>query len=172
MSKAGRNKSGSQQHCILLKSTSSRSRLQVATSVNLKLLTRVVAKATSKAAQRSFRGQAQDAFESSSLFTALNRVLDDTHQELAREVRLENATEHPLRKSRRGSRTVPSHHHPRLVRGTAPPPSRTPKVERERGEKLQDRHQHEGAPRDHRHVFRSHRGCHQRCTRRACTFQR
>ena len=70
----GKNKSGSQKYCILLNSTSSASRRQVATIVDRSLLTRVVAAATSTVAQRSFRGRAPDAFaKSSSLLRALKR---------------------------------------------------------------------------------------------------
>ena len=86
VSKAGKNKSGSQKYCILLHSTSSASRRQVYTSVDRSLLTRVVAAATSTAAQRSFRGRAPYPFaKSSSLLHALKRVIDDTRQELSRE---------------------------------------------------------------------------------------
>jgi hypothetical protein len=83
VSKAGKNKSGSQKYCILLHSTPSARRRQVYTSVDHSLLTRVVAAATSAVAQRSFRGRAPDPF--ASLRGALKRVIDDTRQELARE---------------------------------------------------------------------------------------
>jgi hypothetical protein len=93
VSKAGKNKSGSQQHGMLLKRKSPASRLLVATSVDHELLRRVVAKATSTVAQTSFRGRAQDAFaSSSSLLITLKRMINDTRQELARE-RLESATD-------------------------------------------------------------------------------
>ena len=86
VSKAGKNKSGSQKYCILLHSTSSARRRQVYTSVDHSLLTRVMAAATSAAAQRSFRGRAPYPFaKSSSLLGALTRMIDDTRQELARE---------------------------------------------------------------------------------------
>ena len=86
VSKAGKNKSGSQKYCILLHSTRSARRRQVYTSVDHDLLTRVAAGATSAVAQRSFRGRAPDPFaKSSSLLGALKRMIDDTRQELARE---------------------------------------------------------------------------------------
>ena len=113
VSKAGKNKSKSQQYCILLNSTSSASRRQVATSVDRDLLTRVVAKATSKAAQRSFRGRAPDAFaHSSSLLRALKQILDDTRQEVARE--------------RPQSSTDPSQIQARVARRPKPPPPPLP----------------------------------------------
>ena len=86
VSKAGKNKSGSQKYCILLHSTRTPRRRQVYTSVDHDLLTRVVAGATSAVAQRSYRGRAPDPFaKSSSLLGALKRMIDDTRQEMARE---------------------------------------------------------------------------------------
>ena len=52
VTKNGMNKSSPQQHCILLNSSRPTRRLQWVPLVDLELLTRVVAKATSTAAQR------------------------------------------------------------------------------------------------------------------------
>ena len=108
VSKAGKNKSGSQKYCILLHSTSSASRRQVYTSVDRSLLTRVVAAATSTAAQRSFRGRAPYPFaKSSSLLHALKRTIDDTRQELSRERPQSSTDPSQLQQARVAHRPLP-----------------------------------------------------------------
>ena len=131
VSKAGKNKSGSQKHCILLHSTSSARRRQVYTSVDHSLLTRVAAAATSAVAQRSFRGRAPDPFaKSSSLLGALKRMIDDTRQELARErpqsgalKRMIDDTRQELARERPQSSTDPSQlQQARVAHRPKPPP--------------------------------------------------
>ena len=108
VSKAGKNKSDSQKYCILLRSTSSASRRQVYTSVDRSLLTRVVAAATSTAAQRSFRGRAPYPFaKSSSLLHALKRMIDDTRQELSRERPQSSTDPSQLQQARVAHRPLP-----------------------------------------------------------------
>lgn len=84
-------------------------KLQMATSVDLELLTRVVAKATCKAAQRSFQGhRAQKAFDESHRHTqSQTDLIADADARSWRESAWK--IQPTIRKSRRESRTVPSH---------------------------------------------------------------